>query len=297
MLRIIKIQFIKHWKIVIGTNGFAIFLTLLINAIGIWPKSGMLIKTVPIIVVVGIHVLLFMYILCLEILRKGKQLSHTSVLNYKRAARWYVESNTGNVMLSIKITVINRSKCTCNFLPEESYAYVEQKIPGETLVTHALISAPRNQKLIKLYSIEKRVSLEGYDFIRISERLELDGGGLNPGETASYILYIRVMNNFEDFLGDKESRPDFQMVHFHDNPEEVSLQLDLPPGYRLKPLKFEVLKPDVDYIDRFETFRLNVSNPKIVAESGSPMKWKVFNPINGFRYYCRYVIYPEKSSM
>lgn len=293
MLRIIKLQFIEHWKLVVGTNGFALLLTLLTYAFGLWPTSGLLVKSTPIIVVVAIHVLLFLYVLVLEMVRNTKRLSYTSKLSYKRNARWYIENKTGNVMLSLKITVINRSKSKCNTFPEESYAYVEQDAPDGASIECILISAPRNQKLKKLYSIEKYFSLEGYEFLRISERYELDGGGLNPGEKASYMIKIRVMNNFQDWLGEKEGKPDFQMFHFRDNPEEVSMQLDLPPGYKLKPLKVEVLKPDVDHVDHFETLRLRASNPEMVPESGSPLTWRVVNPINGFRYFCRYIVFPE----
>ena len=290
MWRVIKLQFASYWKITIGSAAFALLLTLVVYAFGLFPKAGPWVRLTPILFVVGAHVLLLVFVLGFELVRVVKAFRVRPRFDIERQSRLFVESDTGNAVTSLTVRITNRSHLSLHVLPEERMAYVPADAPEGAQLQAFLKKAPREQRLEIDYEYENDFDYCGYHFCRIVRAYKLSGDGLRKGESVEYALQLAISRNFEQWLGDKLGSEDFISLEYKDHPSMAGYQIDVPPGYKLNPVRLEVLNPDTDSIDLLETLRFRHINKQLVALSGSPLIWTVINPIPGYRYFCYYRI-------
>ncbi len=285
---LLRTEFAHHWRLVFGSTVFALVLTLATYAFALFPNAAAWVKLLPISFVLFAHVALAGIVVVREGRRLLKGNRYKASLDYRRHARWYVEQPNGNVVLVLTVTVVNRSGMTWRLMPEEKYAYVIDDAPDGAVADVSVTRSPRTQALRTLYQYGEVFNLEGYRMRRTVQRFEVDGDGLRPGEGIEYSLRVQVAANFERWLGARLGEEDFFMIFYWDDPREVTIQLDMPPGFVITPSRLEVWKPDIDHVDKQETHRFQLSNTKLVSESGSPLIWRSVRPLPGFRYFCFY---------
>ncbi len=290
MLKLIASQFTAIWRFTFGSAVFAILITFIIYVVGLFPSSSLYVKLSPLILFVVGHFLIAFYIIFIALIRIQKAFRYGKRIQLSRNCRLFVESETGRAITLIEIVIVNKSKCPIKILPEERIAFAIEDAPKGADIEMILKEAPRDQNLELEHSYEKIYDYQGYTLKRLVRCYQLTNDGLKRGEKVRYQLKLAIDENFRHWLSDKIDTEDFISIEPKDNPYLTSYQIDLPPGYRVNPNRLEVLKPDCDIIDRIETFRFKNLNKKMISESGSPISWKIINPISGFRYFCWYKI-------